>query len=52
MTTEERISIEDEINITHERQKRFNAQLARLETAWGIGPSKTQDTDNLDDHAG
>ena len=49
---EEQISIEDEINITHERQKRFNAQLARLETALRIELNETQDTDNLDDHTG
>ena len=47
---EEQISIEDEINITHERQKRFNVQLARLEAAWGIEPNETQD--NLGDHTG
>jgi hypothetical protein len=52
MTTEEQISIENQISMTLERQDQLDVQLARFEAAWGIKPNETQDTDNLGDHTG
>lgn len=52
MTTEERISIENEINMTLERQNRLDVQIIRLEAALGVESNETQDVDNSGDHTG
>lgn len=62
MTYEEQTSVEDELSMAIERQRRFKRQLTRLEAMLmnepdeiqddADEPNETQDTDNLDDHTG